>query len=94
MNPCINDGGLQLGASCRNRPLDRFGPRDILGGIPISVLGMPAVNTTEGSLTLAIGLCTVSAHTTPPRGVGRVDYMKRHAGKGSLVGKELTELSK
>src|SRR6266566_7813277 len=40
MNPLINDGGLQLGASCCNRPLDWFGPRDIDGGVPISVLGM------------------------------------------------------
>ena|SRR5438105_1332319 len=94
MNPRINDGGLQLGASCCNRPLDWFGPRDILGGVPISVLGMSALDTTKRGLTLAVGFLAMSADATRPRGVGRVNDVEQHTGKRGLIGKELTQLSK
>ncbi len=85
MNPRIHDGGLQLGASCRNWPHD-IGHRDIDGGIPISVIGIAAGLTDKGSLTLAVLFCTVSAHMAHPRRVTWVHQVQWDTGKSSLVG--------
>ena len=93
MNPRINDGGLPLGASCDNRHHDRC-PGDIDGGIPISVIGIPTLDTTEASLTLAVLFCTMPTGRARPGRVARVDGVQWDASKSGFVGKELTELPK
>ena len=94
MNPRLKRGGLHLGASRCNRPLDCFGPRDIDGGVPISVVGMAALLTDKGGLTLAVGFGTVSTLATRARRITRVDRVQWDTSKSGLVGKEETELSK
>ena len=91
MNPRINDGGLQLGASCRNRHHDRC-PRDIDSSVSISVIGIAALNTAEGGLTLAVLFGTVSAHMARLRRVAGINSMQWDTCKRSLVGKEQTQL--
>ena len=59
--PRLKRRGLQLGAS-RYKRLHDGSPGNILGGVPISVLGMTALDTTEGGLTLAVGFLTMAAH--------------------------------
>jgi hypothetical protein len=68
-------------------------PRDIDGGIPISVIGMAAGLTDKGGVTLAIGLITVSTFATRSRRIARVYRVQWYAGKSGLVGKERTELT-
>ena len=93
MNPRMNDGGLQLSASCCNWPHD-IGHRDIERGIPISVIGMAALNATEDGLTLAVLFYAVAARMTCPGRVARVYRVQWHASKNGLVGKERTKLPK
>jgi hypothetical protein len=80
---------LHLGASRCNRPHD-LGPRDSDGGVPISVISIAAVDTTEGGLTLAVLFCTVSTPATRPRRIARVDGVQWHACKSCLIRKEQT----
>ena len=61
-------------------------PRDIDGGVPISVLGIAA------GLTLAVRFCTVPAGVARSRCVTRVYEMQWDTSKSSLVGQEETEL--
>ena len=63
-------------------------------GIPISVIGMAARDTTESGLTLAVRFCTVAAHMARARRVARVNRVQWDTSKSGLVGKKLTELSK
>ena len=87
MNPRMNNGGLQLGASCHNRPHD-IGPGDIDSGIPISVIRVPAGLTDKGSLTLAVLFGTVTAHMARARRVAWVYQVQWDTCKSSFVGKE------
>ena len=91
MNPRMNDGGLQLSASCCNWPHD-IGHRDVERGIPISVIGMAALDTTEASLTLAVRFCAMATGMARPGRVARVYQAQWHASKSGLVGKKETEL--
>jgi hypothetical protein len=91
MNPRITDGGLQLGASCRNRHHDRC-PSDIDGGISISVIGIAALDTTEASLTLAVLFGTVPAHMARLRRVAGINGVQWHTCKSRFVGKKHTQL--
>src|SRR2546428_821896 len=104
MNPRINDGGLSLLLRANlitsrstterdNRHHDRC-PRDIDSGIPISVIGMATLDTTKSGLTLAVRFCTVATHMARSRRVARVNRVQWDTSKSSLVGKELTQLSK
>ena len=104
MNPRIHDGGLSLplrtdlilsrtATGRDNRHHDRC-PRDIDRGIPISVIGMAARDTTEGGLTLAVRFGTVAADMARARRVARVNRVQWHTGKSRLVGKNCPELPK
>src|SRR5438270_106308 len=55
MNPWLKRSGLHLGASRCNRHHDRC-PGDIERGVPISVIGISALLTNKGSVTLAVAL--------------------------------------
>ncbi|SRR6266852_1707067 len=103
MNSRLKPGGLQsplteptiipLVLRCHNRLHDgSLGYVD--RGIPISVLGMTASLTTENSLTLAVRFRTVATHMARPGCVAWVYELQWNASKSSLVGKELTQLSK
>src|SRR5947209_15613323 len=94
MNPRLKGGGLQLGASRCNRLHDWYSPRDILGGVSISVVAIAALLTDKAGLTLAVLFRTVSAHMARLRRVARVNQMQWHASKSSLIGEERTELTK
>src|SRR5260370_19491988 len=98
MNPMAEARGLflSLRADLRasrsttgrnNRHHDRC-PRDILSGVPISVIGMTT------SLTLAVRLCTMTALATGAGRVAGVDGVQGDTGKSGLIGEELTQLSK
>jgi hypothetical protein len=91
MNPMHKCRGLQLGASCNNRHHDRC-PRDIDRGIPISVIGLPALHTTENGLTLAVLFCTVAAGATRTGRIAGVYHAQWHTCKSSLIGEKETEL--
>ena len=104
MNPRIHDGGLSLPLRTDlsrsrstterdNRHHDRC-PRDIDRGIPISVIGMAARDTTKGGLTLAVRFCTVAAYMARARRVARVNRVQWDTGKSGLVGKKFPELPK
>ena len=104
MNPHINDGGLSLPLRAElsisrstterdNRHHDRC-PRDIDSGIPISVIGVAARDTTKSGLTLAVRFCTVAAHMARARRVARVNRVQWDTSKSGLVGKKCPELSK
>ena len=93
MNPRINDGGLQLGASCRNRHHDRC-PRDIDSSVSISVIGIAALNTAEGGLTLAVLFGTVSALATRFGRIARVNSVQWYGSLSGLIGEEQTQLTK
>jgi hypothetical protein len=69
--PTAEAGGLQLGASCYNRPIDRC-PRDIESGIVVSVPTVAAGLTDKGGLTLAVRFCTMSTLATGTRRVAWV----------------------
>src|SRR5712692_3046786 len=71
MNPRMNDGGLQLGASCCNRHHDRC-PGDIDSGVDVSVHRHAALLTDKGGLTLAVRFCTVATHMARP---GRIAWV-------------------
>ncbi len=71
MNPRMNDGGLQLGASCCNRLHDRS-PRDVDGSVPVSIATKATLDALKNGLTLAVGFLAVSTHATRPRRIGRV----------------------
>ena len=88
MNPRINDGGLSLPLRANliasrstterdNRHHDRC-PRDIDRGVPISVIGVAARDTTESGLTLAVRFCTVAALATSTGRVARVNCVQWH----------------
>ena len=91
--PTAEAGGLQLGASCYKRPIDRC-PRDIESGIVVSVPTVAAGLTDKGGLTLAVLFCAVSTHMARSGRVAWVDRVQWYTEKRGLVGKELTELSK
>ena len=93
MNPWLKRRGLHLGASRCNRHHDRC-PGDIESGVPISVIGISALLTNKGSLTLAVLFCTVAAHMARFRRVGRVHCVQWDTSKSSLVLKKETELPK
>src|SRR6185312_5664354 len=103
MNPRINDGGLQspsteptivpLVLRCHHR-LHDDSPGDIDSGIPISVIGVAASLTDKAGLTLAVRFRTVPTLATGTSGVTRVYRVQWHTSKSSLVGKEVTQLSK
>ena len=104
MNPMAEARGLflSLRADVRasrsttgrnNRHHDRC-PRDILSGVPISVIGVAARDTTESGLSLAVRFCTVAAHMARARRVARVNRVQWHTSKSGLVGKKCPELSK
>jgi len=104
MNPMAEARGLflSLRADLRasrsttgrnNRHHDRC-PRDILSGVPISVIGMTTSLTTETSLTLAVRLCTMTALATGARRVAGVDGVQWDTCKSGLIAEKLTQLSK
>jgi hypothetical protein len=96
MNPRINDGSLSLPLHANlilsrstterdNRHHDRC-PRDIDSGVPISVIGVAARDTTKSGLTLAVRFCRVAAHMARARRVARVNRVQWHTSKSGLVG--------
>src|SRR5260370_2586785 len=104
MNPMAEARGLflSLRADLRasrsttgrnNRHHDRC-PRDILSGVPISVIGMTTSLTTETSLTLAVRLCTMTALATGAGRIARVDGVQGDTGKSGLIAEAFTQLSK
>ncbi len=93
MIPRLKGGGLHLGASRCNRVHDGT-PRDIHGGIDVSVHHLSAVDTTEGGLTLAVLFCAMPTPATRPRRIARVNRVQWHASKSSLIRKEQTQLPK
>ncbi len=60
-----------------NRHHDRC-PRDVYGGVPISVIGMAASLTKKSGLTLAVRFGTVAAFATRTRRVARVYRVQGH----------------
>ena len=102
--PRIHDGGLSLSLRTDliasrsttgrdNRHHDRC-PRYVHGSVPISVIGVAALDTTESGLTLAVRFCTVAAHMARARRVARVNRVQWDTSKSGLVGEKLTELPK
>jgi len=86
MNPRLKRGGLPLGASRDSRHHDRC-PGDIDGGVPISVIGIATVDTTEGGLALAVLFRTMATRAARARRMAGVNGMQWHTGKSRLVGK-------
>ncbi len=78
---------------CCNRHID-WCPRDIDSAYDVSVHRQAACDTTKGGLTLAVLFCTVPTGRARSRRVALVQRVQWHAGKSSLVGKELTQLPK
>ena len=70
------------------------GPGYVDSSIDVSVTAMPTSLTEEGSLTLAVLFCTVPTSRARSRRVTWVDRLQWDTGKGGLVGKERTELTK
>ena len=104
MNPMAEARGLSLplrtdliasrSATERdNRHHDRC-PRDIDGGVPISVIGVAALDTAKGGLTLTVRFCTVAAHMARARRVAWIDGVQWDTCKSRLVGEEFTKLPK
>jgi hypothetical protein len=88
----LKPNGLHLGASRCNRLLDLFSPRDIDGGIPISVIGMTALLTNKGSLTLTVLFRAMPTLATSSTCIARINDAQWYACKSGFVGKEETKL--
>jgi hypothetical protein len=98
MNPIAEARGLSLSLRAdliasrsttgRDNRLHDGSPGFVYCGIAISVITMSTVDTTEGSLTLAVLFCTVDTDATRTRRVARVNRMQWDASKSRFVGEE------
>ena len=68
--------------------------RDIDGSVPISVLGMAALDTAKSGLALAVRFGTVAALATRTGRIAWVNRMQWDTCQSSFIGEELTQLSK
>src|SRR4051812_25660740 len=94
MYPCINDRGLQLGASYRNRLLDLFSPGNVYSSIVVGKSSESTRSTDKLSLALAIGFLAMTASMACFGSVARINHMQWDARKSSFIREEKTELSK
>ena len=86
--------GLQLGASCCNRPHDCFGPRDIDSSVDVGIATEAASLAFKFGLTLTVRFLAASTLTTGTRRVAGINCMEWNTSKSGLIGEELTQLSK
>jgi hypothetical protein len=91
MNPRMNAGGLQLGASCYYRPHD-WRPGNVYRGIDVGITAETALLTEKGGLGLAIRFFAMSALTARAGRIARVNQFDLNANPSSLVTDKLPKL--